>query len=57
MAFDFPLEEPRPGGPMTEEAYLELDRSAPHAKYEYVDGVARLMAGGSGEHDQIVLDG
>jgi hypothetical protein len=57
MAFDFPLEEPRPGGPMTEEAYLELDRSTPHAKYEYVDGVARLMAGGSGEHDQIVLDG
>lgn len=42
-----------PGGPMSEEEYLYLDRSTPHARYEYVDGVARLMSGGSGEHDQI----
>lgn len=42
-----------PGGPMSEEEYLSLDRSTPYARYEYVDGVARLMSGGSGEHDQI----
>ncbi len=45
--------EPHPGGPMSVEDYLELDNNAIDAKYEYLDGIARLMSGGSGEHDQI----
>jgi Uma2 family endonuclease len=46
-------EKPHPGGPMTEDEYLCLDRMAYNAKYEYIDGVARLMAGGTWAHDQI----
>jgi Uma2 family endonuclease len=38
---------------MSVEEYLQLDRNFHNGKYEYVDGVARLLAGGSGEHDQI----
>ena len=53
MAFNLQQETPRPGGPMSEEEYLYLDRSTPHARYEYVDDVARLMSGSSGERDQI----
>lgn len=45
--------KPHPGGPMSVEDYLQLDDNAIDAKYEYLDGVAHLMAGGSGEHDQI----
>jgi len=41
------------GGPMSVEEYLQLDRNTPDARYEYLDGVARLMSGGSGEHDLI----
>jgi Uma2 family endonuclease len=33
--------------------YFELDNNAIDARYEYLDGVARLMSGRSGEHDQI----
>lgn len=47
------LEDPPPGGPMSVEEYLQLDRNFHNGKYEYVDGVARLLAGGSGEHDRI----
>ena len=42
-----------PGGPMSVEDYLKLDKSASNARYEYVDGVARLMAGGTIEHNRI----
>jgi Uma2 family endonuclease len=42
-----------PGGPMSVEEYLRLDQSARNAKYEYLDGVARLMSGGSVGHDRI----
>ncbi len=56
MVFDLQEEEPRPGGPMSEEEYLELDQSTPYTKYEYLDGFARLMSGGSGEHDQIAYN-
>jgi len=45
--------EPHPGGPMSVEDYLELDSNAIDAKYEYLDGVARLMSGGSVGHDRI----
>lgn len=46
-------DEPHPGGPMSEEEYLRLDANAINARYEYLDGVAQMMSGGSGEHDQI----
>ena len=45
--------EPHPGGPMSVEDYLQLDDNTLDARYEYLGGVARLMSGGSGEHDQI----
>ncbi len=49
-----PLRSPlSPGGPMSVEDYLRLDWSTPNAKYEYLDGVARLMSGGSVGHDRI----
>ena len=48
--------EPHPGGPMSVANYLQLDDNAIDAKYEYLDGVARLMSGGSGEHDQIAFN-
>jgi Uma2 family endonuclease len=48
--------EPHPGGPMSVEDYLQLDNNAINARYEYLDGVARLMSGGSGEHDQIAFN-
>ena len=41
---------------MSVEAYLQLDDNAVDAKYEYLDGIARLMSGGSGEHDQIAFN-
>lgn len=41
---------------MPVEEYLQLDWNASDAKYEYVDGVARLMSGGSAEHDRITFN-
>jgi Uma2 family endonuclease len=41
---------------MSVEDYLQLDNNAIDAKYEYLDGVARLMSGGSGERDQIAFN-
>ncbi len=41
------------GEAMSVEVYLQLDRNSPNAKYEYLDGVARLMSGGSVGHDRI----
>jgi len=41
---------------MSVEAYLHLDQRTPDAKYEYLDGVARLMAGGSVGHDRIAYN-
>src|SRR5260370_35786240 len=41
------------GGPMSEAEYLQLDQSASNARYEYIDGVAKLMAGGTIEADEI----
>ncbi len=46
-------QEPPQGGPMSVQDYLRLDQSTPNARYEYLDGVARLMSGGSIEHDRI----
>ena len=38
---------------MTEEEYHQLEQLSPDRKYEYIDGVAYLMAGGSVAHDRI----
>lgn len=38
---------------MTEEAYRELECLSPDHKYEYLDGVASMMSGGSVAHDRI----
>jgi hypothetical protein len=38
------------------EDYLQLDDNAIDAKYEYLNGVARLVSGASGEHDQIAFN-
>src|SRR5690349_10114476 len=53
MAIDPQINSPRRGVPMSEAEYLELDRNATNARYEYIDGVAKLMAGGSFEADRI----
>jgi Uma2 family endonuclease len=38
---------------MTIQEYFQLDYLFPHVKYEYQDGMIRLMAGGSGAHSII----
>jgi Uma2 family endonuclease len=38
---------------MSVEEYLELDRSSPDVKYEYIDGEVYMMAGGSPAHARI----
>lgn len=48
-----PLFPRHPGGPMSVEEYMQLDDKAVDARYEYINGVARLMAGGTFEHDDI----
>ncbi len=42
-----------PGGPMSEQDYLALDATSFNARYEYINGVAKLMAGGTFEADRI----
>lgn len=44
---------PGKGKIMTEEAYHELERLSPDRKYEYIDGMAYMMSGGSVAHDRI----
>ncbi len=41
---------PQTGERMTVQEYFRLDYHFPDAKYEYHDGVIRLMAGGTGAH-------
>ena len=53
MAIEQRKSAPSCGGPMSEEEYLYLDQNAIDARYEYIDGVARLMAGGTIEADEI----
>jgi Uma2 family endonuclease len=38
---------------MTVEEYLELDRYSPNARYEFIDGVVTMMAGGTANHSRI----
>jgi Uma2 family endonuclease len=53
MTIDPQRMPPHPGGPMSVEEYLQLDKYAYNARYEYLSGVARLMAGGTIEHNRI----
>lgn len=55
MAMNPQFDKPPRGGAMSYEDYLELERSQPY-KYEYLNGVARLMAGGSREHSAISIN-
>ncbi len=38
---------------MSVEEYLELDRNSPDLRYEYIDGYARMLAGGTLNHASI----
>lgn len=40
--------------PMSAEEYLELDRSSSDVRYEYADGYAYLMSGGTPQHALII---
>jgi Uma2 family endonuclease len=53
MAIHPQSDRPHPGGPMSVEEYLQLDRTTLNARYEYIDGVARMRSGGSVAHDRI----
>jgi Uma2 family endonuclease len=44
---------PGKGKSMTEDAYHELERLSPDRKYEYIDGMAYMLSGGSVAHDRI----
>lgn len=44
---------PSKGTVMSEQEYLELEYLSPERKYEYLDGLAYLMSGGSVAHDRI----
>ncbi len=44
---------PSKGTAMSEEEYLKLEHLSPERKYEYLDGLAYLMSGGSVAHDRI----
>lgn len=45
---------PTPGRTMTEEVYHELERLSPDRKYEYINGVAYMMSGGTVAHNRIM---
>jgi Uma2 family endonuclease len=44
---------PSRGGAMSEAAFHELEHLSPDRKYEYLNGMAYLMSGGSVAHDRI----
>ena len=44
---------PSRGGAMSEVAFHELEHLSPDRKYEYLNGMAYLMSGGSVAHDRI----
>src|SRR6516225_2600462 len=44
---------PSRGGAMSEAAFHELEQLSPDRKYEYLNGMAYLMSGGSVAHDRI----
>jgi len=46
----------RPGKKMTEEEYHQLERLSLDRKYEYINGIAYMMSGGSVAHDRIAYN-
>lgn len=42
--------------PMSVEAYLALDRSSLDTRYEYIDGVVTMLAGGTSNHSRISVN-
>lgn len=56
MAIERQQHIPQSGESMTVAEYFQLDTLVPMLKYEYQDGKVRLMAGGSGEHDDIAFN-
>lgn len=44
------------GKAMSEGKYHELEQLSPERKYEYINGAAYMMSGGSIEHDQIIYN-
>lgn len=41
---------------MTVEEYLELDRASEDVRYEYIDGIVTMLAGGTNNHSRICLN-
>ena len=41
---------------MTVEEYLELERSSPDVRYEYIDGIVTMLAGGPANHSRICVN-
>ncbi len=41
---------------MTVEEYLELDRDSEDIRYEYIDGIVTMLAGGTNNHSRICLN-
>lgn len=56
MAFNPQREQPKTGQPMSLQEYFALDYLFPNEKYEYHDGVVRLMSGGSLAHSTIAFN-
>lgn len=42
--------------PMSVEEYLELDRNSMDARYEYIDGIVTMLAGGTVNHSRISIN-
>jgi Uma2 family endonuclease len=49
------LAEPN-SAPMSVEEYLALDRSSQDVRYEYIDGVVTMLAGGTANHSRISIN-
>lgn len=41
---------------MSVEEYLELDRNSPNARYEFIDGVVTMQAGGTANHSRVSIN-
>lgn len=53
---EFSMDWPKRAGAMSEEEFHKLERLNPDAKYEYIDGVAYMMSGGTVGHDRIAYN-
>ncbi|HEX6557582.1 MAG TPA: Uma2 family endonuclease [Ktedonobacteraceae bacterium] len=38
------------------EEYLELDRNSPDARYEFIDGIVTMLAGGTANHSRVSIN-